>query len=64
MNPTLSAIDFNSMEIGRNAIRYLLEIICGKRHPVPFITSPHRIVERESTRKLIYQQKYRKGNQL
>ena len=53
LNPPLSAIDFGSLDIGRSAVRILLEMIHDKRQ-VPFIVTPHRIIERASTRKIIY----------
>ena len=63
LKPSLSAIDFGSLDIGRSAVRFLLEMICDKRR-IPFIVTPHHITERESTKGLAYHQKYRKGNQL
>lgn len=59
LNPPLSAIDFGSLDIGRSAVRILLEMIHDKRQ-VPFIVTPHRITERASTRKMIYQRNHLK----
>lgn len=50
MNPTLSTIDFNNLEIGRQALRCLLEILRNQRTYPPYQVTPHRIIERESTR--------------
>ncbi|MCI6288019.1 MAG: LacI family transcriptional regulator [Lentisphaeria bacterium] len=50
MNPTLSTIDFDNQEIGRQALRCLLEILRNQRTFPPYQVTPHRIIERESTR--------------
>lgn len=49
MNPTLSAIDFDNQEIGRNAVRLMQKIILDKHYPVSFTNCPFRLIEREST---------------
>lgn len=50
MNPTLSTIDFNSMEIGKQSLLCLLDILRNQRTYPPYQVTPHRIIERESTR--------------
>ena len=51
LNPPLSAIDFDCMEIGRTAVRTLMEMRMKNELARPFITTPHHLTERESTRK-------------
>ena len=51
LNPPLSAIDFGCMEIGRTAVRTLMEMRMKNELTRPFITTPHHLTERESTRK-------------
>ncbi|MBR7104663.1 MAG: LacI family DNA-binding transcriptional regulator [Lentisphaeria bacterium] len=51
LDPPLSAMDFNCMEIGRSAVRNLLEINLDTPLPRPFMVTPHCLIERESTRK-------------
>lgn len=59
LNPPLSSIDFGSLDIGRSAVRILLEMIHDKRQ-IPFIVTPHHITERASTKRIICRKKYRK----
>ena len=51
LDPPLSAIDFGCMEIGRTAVRTLMEMRMKNELTRPFITTPHHLTERESTRK-------------
>jgi len=51
LSPPLSAIDFGCMEIGRLAVRTLMEMRMKNELTRPFITTPHHLTERESTRK-------------
>ena len=51
LNPPLSAIDFDCMAIGRTAVRTLMEMRMKNELRRPFITTPHHLTERESTRK-------------
>ncbi len=60
LNPTLSAIDFGSLEIGRNSVKVLLEMIHEKKRYIPFTATPHYITERDSTRKIISPHEYQK----
>ncbi|NCB17596.1 MAG: hypothetical protein EOM65_15655 [Synergistales bacterium] len=55
LNPSLSAIDFGSLEIGRSAVQVMLEMIHGRGtwKEMPFQVTPHHITERESTKKVI-----------
>lgn len=50
LTPSLSAVDFNCHEIGRRAVRTIMEIKRKKKPGGTFIVTPHHIVERESTR--------------
>lgn len=51
LSPPLSAIDFDCMAIGRTAVRTLMEMRMKNELSRPFITTPHHLTERESTRK-------------
>lgn len=51
LNPPLSAIDFDCMAIGRTAVRTLMEMRMKNESSRPFMTTPHHLTERESTRK-------------
>ena len=51
LSPSLSAIDFDCLEIGRKAVRILLEMKMKNILTMPFMVTPHHISERESTRK-------------
>ena len=51
LNPPLSAIDFGCMAIGRTAVRTLMEMRMKNESTRHFITTPHHLTERESTRK-------------
>ena len=53
LNPPLSAIDFDCMAIGRTAVRTLMEMRMKNESSRPFMTTPHHLTERESTRKNI-----------
>ncbi|OQA85498.1 MAG: Arabinose metabolism transcriptional repressor [Lentisphaerae bacterium ADurb.Bin242] len=64
LKPSLSAIDFGSSEIGRSAVRVLVEMIHEKRLNRDYIVTPHHITERESTRKMIYHTNQQKGKSL
>ena len=50
LTPPLSALDFGCAEIGRNAVRVLMEM--RKKHETtrPFMVTPHHLTERGSTR--------------
>ena len=51
LSPPLSAVDFDCLEIGRRAVRTLLEMNIRKIKTLPFTETPHHIAERESTGK-------------
>ena len=50
-DPPLSALDFGCIEIGRMAVRTLMEMKMKKELTRPFTVTPHYLTERESTRK-------------
>ena len=50
LTPPLSAIDFDCMEIGRTAVRTLMEMKMNRQTTRPFMFTPHHLTERESTR--------------
>ncbi len=50
LSPSLSAIDFMSMDIGMNAVHNMFDMI-KNGSTFNFAVTPHRIIERESTRK-------------
>lgn len=47
--PPLSSIDFDCLEIGRQAVRTLLEMRMKNITYLPFMSTPHHLSEREST---------------
>ena len=51
LSPPLSSLDFDCMAIGRIAVRTLMEMKMKKQLTRPFAATPHRLTERESTRK-------------
>ena len=51
LTPPLSTVDFNCHEIGRAAVRTILEMKQKKELSRPFMVTPHYVVERESTQK-------------
>ena len=51
LSPPLSALSFNCTEIGRLAVRTLLEMKMKNELSRPFTVTPHYLSERESTRK-------------
>ena len=51
LTPPLSTVDFNCHEIGRQAVRTILEMKQKKELSLPFMVTPHYVVERESTQK-------------
>ena len=51
LTPPLSALDFGCSEIGRDAVRILMEMVMKKELTRPFTVTPHHLTERESTRK-------------
>lgn len=50
LNPPLSAMNFDSLEIGKRAVRVLMEMVQKKQFFLPFIVTPHYLTERESTK--------------
>ncbi len=53
ISPSLSALDFDCPEIGRQAVRFVMEMYTKKERTRPFLVSPHHLIERESTRKRV-----------
>lgn len=51
LTPPLSAMDFGCAEIGRTAVRVLMEMKMKHETTRPFMIMPHHLTERESTRK-------------
>ena len=51
LSPPLSALSFDCTEIGRLAVRTLLEMGMKNEQSRPFTVTPHYLSERESTRK-------------
>lgn len=49
LSPPLSAIDFDCPEIGRQAVRTLLEMKMKNITTLPFSVTPHHLAERKST---------------
>ena len=58
LTPSLSSIDFDCAQIGRTAIRSLMELKKNKQSMKPFTVTPHHLTERESTRKTIKGKKH------
>ena len=49
LSPSLSAMDFDCPEIGRQAVRTLLEMKMKNTTTLPFTVTPHYLAERKST---------------
>lgn len=49
LTPTLSAMDFDAVAIGRMALERLLEMIHNGIKTMPFMATPHHLTERQST---------------
>ena len=49
LSPPLSAMDFNCLELGRRAVRTLLEMKMKNITSLPFMLTPHHLSERKST---------------
>ena len=53
LNPPLSALEYGNQEIADDAIRVMLEMIHDRRRE-KLIVTPHRLVVRESTRRILF----------
>ncbi|MBO4648287.1 MAG: GntR family transcriptional regulator [Lentisphaeria bacterium] len=60
LDPPLSALEYGNEEIGKAAVELMLEMVHDRRR-MKFVVTPHRLVTRESTRRvLLHHEKLKK----